>query len=281
MTQPLTRTNPLMKPAMAWADMWIDVLGFLGSLWYLLSDVVTWAWRTAILRQEKFGFHSLTEQINRVGIRSIGIVMLVSGAIGIILALQTAPSLEQFGQIDKVANLVGVAVTRELGPLIAAIVLTGFAGASIAAELGTMVVGEEIEALESMALSPTRYLVMPRVIATASSLVVLAVIADATSVLAGAATGVLSLGIPYAVYRDNTLMQLAPIDFLTGLFKAGVFGIILGLIACRNGLRVSGGAAGVGRATTATVVQTIITIVIADLLFTAVFFALGWNGTNL
>ena len=281
MTQPRTRTNPLMKPAMAWADMWIDVLGFLGSLWYLLSDVVTWAWRTAILRQEKFGFHSLTEQINRVGIRSIGIVMLVSGAIGIILALQTAPSLEQFGQIDKVANLVGVAVTRELGPLIAAIVLTGFAGASIAAELGTMVVGEEIEALESMALSPTRYLVMPRVIATASSLVVLAVIADATSVLAGAATGVLSLGIPYAVYRDNTLMQLAPIDFLTGLFKAGVFGIILGLIACRNGLRVSGGAAGVGRATTATVVQTIITIVIADLLFTAVFFALGWNGTNL
>ncbi len=263
-----------------WADLWISVFEFLGSLWYLAADISMWFWRTAIRRRQPFGADALAAQMIRVGVRSIGIVVLVSAAIGMILALQTEPSLAQFGQTDKVANLVGIAVMRELGPLIAAIVLTGFAGASIAAELGTMVVGEEIEALRTMAISPIRFLVMPRVISTAISLVVLAVIADLAAVGAGGLIGITSLDIPYEVYRANTLAQLAPIDFLTGLLKAGAFGTLLGLIACRNGLRVTGGAAGVGRATTDTVVQTVIVVVIADLLFTAVFYAFGWNGAN-
>ena len=209
--------------------------------------------------------------------RGIGIVSLVSGSIGIILALQTSPSLATFGQIDKVANLIAVAVFRELGPLIAAIVLTGFAGASIAAELGTMVVGEEIEALEAMALNPIRFLVVPRVVATTLSLILLSVLSDLMSVIMGGVAGVFFLDIPYELYKQNTIDQLKLSDFTTGLLKAAVFGLILGLIACQNGLRVTGGAAGVGKATTNTVVQTVVSVVLADLLFTAIFYALGWN----
>lgn len=258
-------------------EIWGEVLGLIGSWANMLFDVLVWVVRSLIQRRARFGAQALAVQIVRVGTRSIGIVLLVSGCIGIILALQTAPSLKEFGQVDKVANLVGVAVFRELGPLIAAIVLTGFAGASIAAELGTMKVGEEIEALEAMALNPIRFLVMPRVIATAGSLIVLSVFADICSVVFGGVVGVFVLDIPYEVYKFNTLSQLRPVDFYTGLIKAAVFGTLLGLIACTNGLKVTGGAAGVGKATTNTVVQTTVAIVICDLMFSALFFSLGLN----
>jgi phospholipid/cholesterol/gamma-HCH transport system permease protein len=248
-----------------------------GSLAWLGYDVGRWMVRSIVLRQVRFGRDALVTQTVRVGVRSIPIVVLVSSSIGMILALQTAPSLADFGQTDKVANLVAVAVLRELGPLIAAIVLTGFAGASIAAELGTMVVGEEIEALDSMALDPVRFLVVPRVLATTLSLLLLAVISDVAAVVAGGLVGVFFLDIAADVYIKNTLDQVKNVDFLTGLAKAGVFGALLGLIACRNGLSVSGGAAGVGKATTDTVVNTVIVVVLADLLFTAVFYAIGLN----
>ena len=252
-------------------------LEFVGGLIWLLHDLLRWVLRSVFSRRIRFGKSAFISQMVRVGVRSVSIVLIVSSSIGLILALQTAPSLAQFGQVDKVANLVGVAVFRELGPLIAAIVLTGFAGASIAAEIGTMVVGEEIEALESMALNPVRFLVVPRVLASAISLVLLAVISDLAAVFAGGVIGVFQLGIPYEVYKDNTIEQLSSSDFLTGLFKAGIFGTILGLIACRNGLKVSGGAAGVGKATTDTVVQTVVTVIFADLFFTALFYAIGWS----
>ncbi len=275
-------TNPASSQFLAaivnrYWEMWAGVLGLIGSWANLMAEVLRWIWRSLFQRRARFGMRALTVQFVRVGTRSIGIVLLVSGCIGTILALQTAPSLEELGQTDKVANLVAVAVFRELGPLIAAIVMTGFAGASIAAELGTMKVGEEIEALEAMALNPVRFLVMPRVIATAISLVVLAVFSDICAVFFGGVVGVLVLDIPYEVYRLNTLTQLRPVDFNTGLLKAAVFGGLLGLIACTNGLRVTGGAAGVGRATTSTVVQTTVAIVIADLLFSGLFYSLGLN----
>ena len=118
---------------------------------------------------------------------------------------------------------------------------------------------------------------MARVIATAGSLIVLSVFADICSVVFGGVVGVFVLDIPYEVYKLNTISQLRPVDFNTGLIKAAVFGILLGLIACTNGLKVTGGAAGVGKATTNTVVQTTVAIVICDLLFSALFFSLGLN----
>ena len=225
----------------------------------------------------RFGRAALVAEIVRIGTRSVGIVCLVCGCIGLILALQMEPPLAAFGQTDKIANIIGVAVLRELGPLIAAIVLTGFAGAAIAAELGTMVVGEEIEALESQALNPIRFLALPRVIATVLSLVLLTIIGDVIAIVAAGVVSIKLLDVPYELYLANTLDQVVIADFTTGLLKAAVFGTILASVACYNGFKVTGGAAGVGKATTDTVVQTVVTIVIADLVFTAIFFQLGWT----
>jgi len=277
MADSASTTSPLLRPIAALGAGLLFTLSFVGALAWLLWDVGVWIHRAVVLRKVRFGSGALVFQMVRVGVRATGIVVLVSAAIGAILALQTAPPLADFGQTDKVANIIVVAVFRELGPLIAAIVLAGFAGAAIAAELGTMVVGEEIEALESMALNPIRFLVVPRVVATAASLLVLTVFADLVAVGAGGLVGVLFLDIPYEVYRQNTLDQVQVGDFLSGLIKSVVFGTILGLIACHNGLKVAGGAAGVGKATTDTVVQSVVTIIFVDLFFTAFFYAIGWN----
>jgi len=260
-----------------WGEMWLDIFRLVGGVGFLLYDVVRWMYRAVALRQVRFGRVALISQVVRVGWRSVAIVMLVSACIGFILALQMFGPLEDFGQTDKIANIVSEAVFRELGPLIAAIVLTGFAGASIAAEIGTMVVGEEIEALEAHALNPIRFLVVPRVLATASSLVALTVLGDLTAVFSGGIMAVVFLDVPKSIYIDNTLNQVTVDDFLTGLVKAAVFGTILGGIACHNGLKVTGGAAGVGKATTDTVVQTIVWVILFDLLFTFLFFMLGWQ----
>ncbi len=248
----------------------------IGVAWELLGRTSYWVGRSMVSRRSRVDPDEVCAQIIRLGVRSIFIVMLVCAAVGFILGLQMAPPLEELGQVELVPNIIGVAVLRELGPLIAAIVMIGFAGASIAAEIGTMVVGEEIEALEVHALNPIRLLVAPRVLATTVSMTSLAVMADVVAVAAGMLLGVLVLDIPMQTYLTNTLNQVGPIDFVTGLVKAGVFGLLIGLIACSKGLRVSGGASGVGDATTSTVVQSIVAIIIADLIFTTIFYAVGW-----
>jgi phospholipid/cholesterol/gamma-HCH transport system permease protein len=255
----------------------LATLEYLGGMAYLALDTAAWIFRGALDRRVRFGREAVYVQLVRIGVRSVGIIALVSLCIGLILVLQMAPPLREFGQVDKVANVNAVAVLRELGPLISAIVLTGFAGASIAAELGTMVVSEEIEALRAMALNPVRFLVVPRVLASVIALVVLAVLADLIAIGSGAVIGLTALDIPWGVYKANTLAQAKLVDFLTGCAKAAVFGLLIGLIACYNGLRVTGGAAGVGRATTLTVVHAIVSIIVADLLFTGLFYALGLN----
>jgi len=260
-----------------WGALWIRTFGLIGGVSYLIRDVAMWVARSLFTRKFRFGRTALITQLVRTGARSTGIVMLVCGCVGFILALQMEPPLANFGQTDKIANIVGVAIFRELGPLISAIVLTGFAGASIAAELGTMVVGEEIEALEAHALNPIRFLVVPRVLATIIALVLLTAIGDVTAVIFGGVMTVNFLDVPYEQYKANTLTQLAPADFLTGLIKAAAFGLILSSIACYNGLNTTGGASGVGRATTNTVVQAILTIIITDFIFTTLFFSLGWT----
>jgi len=260
-----------------WGALWLRIFSLIGGVSYLIRDVATWVGRSLFTRRVRFGRNALVTQLVRTGVRATGIVALVCGCVGFILALQMEPPLADFGQADKIANIIGVAILRELGPLISAIVLAGFAGASIAAELGTMVVGEEIEALEAHALNPIRFLVVPRVLATIIALVLLTVVGDITAVIFGGVMTVNFLGVPYQQYVSNTLNQLVLSDFLSGLIKAGVFGLILSTIACYNGLNVTGGAAGVGRATTNTVVQSIVAIILADFVFTTLFFSLGWT----
>ncbi len=256
------------------SDAWgwiMNIMIQLGAVSVMLIETLAWARRCIRGKMRRGVVSASMEQIVRVGVRSTFIVCLVSGCVGFILVLQMVPPLDQFGRKDLVANIIAVAVLRELGPLIAAIVLTGFAGASIAAELGTMVVSEEIEALEASAIHPVRFLVLPRVIATVIAMFVLGVMSDVVGIGAGMAAGVLQFQVPPQQFWDNMLEQAKPLDFYTGFIKAGVFGLLIGLIACTNGLRVTGGAEGVGRATTATVVQSVVCIVIADLVFTYLF----------
>jgi len=255
----------------------MGTFGMIGGVWFIIIDVARWLTLGLFTRRVRLGTSAFVSQLLRIGVRSIGIVMLVCGSIGLILAMQMHPPLADFGQTDKIANIFAVAIFRELGPLIAAIVLTGFAGAAIAAEIGTMVVGEEIEALEAHALNPIRFLVVPRVVATVISLTLLTVIADCTAVIAAGVMTVAFLDVPYELYKNNTLDQLVVADFLTGLIKAAFFGLLLAAIACYNGLRVTGGAAGVGHATTSTVVQTVLAVIISDLVFTMIFLTLGWT----
>lgn len=252
----------------------IALLTGIGRVVFLAIDTFAWVVRSVVTRRVRIGRAAIVAQIVRVGVRSIFIVSLVSGCVGFILAFQLSPPLDDFGQKELIANIISVAVLRELGPLIGAIVLTGFAGASISAEIGTMVVGEEVEALEAHALDPIRFLVVPRVLAALISMTCLGVIASFVAILAALFVSITVLEIPYETYVANTLDQAKFVDFITGVVKAAIFGLLIGLIACSNGLNVTGGAAGVGRATTATVVQCVVAIVIADLIFTAIFFAL-------
>lgn len=254
----------------------VALLEFIGGLGFLARDAAA-AIRRGLFgkRGRRLGWANLWAQMVRVGVRAIPIVSLVVWCIGAILALQMAPILRDYGETKRVADIISIAMFRELGPLISAIVLTGFAGASIAAEIGTMVVSEEIEALEAHAIDPIRFLVMPRVFATTVMMVCLAVLGDIMGVLGGLMTSWGLLGINPVQYWERSLTSIVLKDFITGLVKAAVFGVIISSLACYLGLRVSGGAQGVGVATTRTVVLTIVALIFVDLMFTAVFFVLG------
>ncbi|MBL8764014.1 MAG: ABC transporter permease [Phycisphaerae bacterium] len=270
---PADTPRSIFGPVELLGERALAVVAHLGYITLLVLEMGRWVAKSVTNRKVRLGRAAIVAQVVRVGVRSIFIISLVSACVGLILVLQMAPPLDEFGRKDLVANIVGVAVLRELGPLIAAIVLTGFAGAAIAAEIGTMVVGEEIEALEAHALNPVRFLVIPRVVASVVSMTAIAVIADAVSIAAGLGVATLALDISRQTYVSNLLDQVKLVDFLTGVGKATVFGMLIGLIACGNGLKVSGGAAGVGKATTDTVVQSVVAIIIADLIFTAIFYA--------
>ncbi len=258
-------------------DTALAVVEFLGSLGLLFRDSAAMVKPALVTgRGKRLGWRNLWFQMVRVGVMSIGIVSLVVFCIGAILSLQMEPILSQYGATDKIADIIGVAMFRELGPLVAAITLTGFAGASIAAELGTMKVSEELEALESQAISPIRFLVVPRVLATTVMMFCLAIIADLMGALGGWFVCTFVFDMSSEAYVRATFAAIDMKDFLSGLFKAGVFGCVLSLIACHLGMNVQGGAQGVGVATTKTVVYTIVALTFIDLGFTAVFYFLGW-----
>src|SRR3954466_1985755 len=267
----------LLRPITLLGARVLDGLEFLGGMGFLLLDTLR-AMRVALFgkRGRRLGWANLWAQMVRVGVRSIAIVSLVVFCIGAILALQMAPILRDYGAVDRVADIIGVAMFRELGPLVSAIVLTGFAGASIAAEVGTMVVSEEVEALEAHAIHPIRFLVVPRVLATTVMMVSLAVVGDLMGSMGGMLVGKAFLDVPYLQYINHTFEAIKMRDFTTGLIKAGVFGALISSLACYLGLGVTGGAQGVGVATTRTVVLTIVALISVDLMFTAAFYFLGF-----
>jgi len=214
-------------------------------------------------------------QMVRIGVESIPIVFLIAGSVGMIVGLQAATQLRRVGATIYVADLVGVSLTRELGPLMTAIILAGRSGSAIAAELGTMKVSEEVDALTAMGLDPVEFLALPRILAMGIMLPCLTVLADVVGILGGVLVGWVSLGIPVGVYLDQTMNALLLKDIFSGLLKSWVFATIIAGVGCYQGFRVEGGAEGVGRRTTASVVMSIFLIILADLVFTLLFYVLG------
>ncbi|MCP4377512.1 MAG: ABC transporter permease [bacterium] len=251
----------------------LSVLRYAGGMSLLLGNVVGATSRGLLPGRNRFRWGALSGQMVRVGIRSLPIVMLVQLFIGMILTLQLAPTLADYGQLGKIPTIIGMGGFRMLGPIITAVVISGFAGASIAAELGTMVVAEEIEAMRAMAMNPIRFLVVPRVLATLVVMVLLTVISDLVMCLGGFLACKWALGPDaYLGYWTTVRDEVTNIDFITGLVQAAVFGVLIGLIACYEGLNVRGGAEGVGRATTMTVVYSLIATIVSSGIFTVGFY---------
>ena len=215
----------------------------------------------------------LAPTMERTGADAVPIVAFINFLIGFVMAFQGAVQLRQFGANIFVADLVGAAVTRELAPLMTAIIVCGRSGAAFAAELGSMKVAEEVDALRTMGFEAMRYLVVPRAIALILMLPLLTLLADLVGILGGLAVGLSSLDLTISGYLVETRRALTLWDVYSGLIKSVVFALAIALIACQQGLATSGGAEGVGRRTTSSVVTTLFALVLLDAGFTVLFHA--------
>lgn len=245
--------------------------GGLSQISSLLKDTFYWAF-IAPFRKKGFRANYFFYQMVRAGVDSIPIVALVCASVGVVLALQSAYQLKRFGALMYTGGLVSVSMARELGPLIAAIVISGRVGASIAAELGTMKVSEEIDALKTMGLNPIQFLIVPRFLALLIMVPCLTILADFIGMLGGYMIGTLTLGIDPNLYIQKSIDSMVLKDINTGLIKSFFFAIIIGIVSCFEGFSVEGGAEGVGKSTTAAVVMSIVLIIVSDCLFTAMFY---------
>ncbi len=220
----------------------------------------------------RFRWQHFIDQCYKIGVLSLPLVMLTSIFTGMVLALQSAYQLKLFAAEQFVSDLVSLSTTRELAPVLTAMMVAGRVGASMAAELGTMKVTEQIDALKSLATDPVHYLVVPRFFATISMVVLLTLYADVLGILGGYLVGVFKLGLSSFMYVHRTIAALVLKDMYTGLIKAFFFGIIVCTVSCYYGFRTSGGAEGVGQATTMAVVVSFISIITFDAFFTALFY---------
>ena len=214
------------------------------------------------------------EQMIFMGTKSVIIVFFVTLFTGIVLAMQSAHQLSKMGATIYVASLVSISICRELGPVLTALVIAGRIGAAITAEVGSMKVNEQLEALDTMGINPIRFLVVPKFLALVFMLPCLTVIGDISGMLGGYLIGVYNLKINSYLYLQTAFKYLSLKDIYTGLLKSVVFAVIISLVGCYQGLYTRGGAVGVGRATTISVVTSFILIIVADCIITGIFFFL-------
>lgn len=207
----------------------------------------------------------------RTGANALPIVLLINFLVGFVMAFQSAKQLKLYGANVYVANLVGISVTRELAPLMTAIIVCGRSGAAFAAEIGSMKVNEEIDALRTLGLSPFGWLVVPRTAALVLVLPLLTLMADFVGIIGGLLVGIVDLNVSARGYYNATLTAVHGWDVATGLLKSLAFSIAIALIACQQGFAASGGAEAVGKRTTAAVVVSLFTLVMIDSVFTVVF----------
>ena len=249
----------------------LDGLAYVGGLAKLGASAAR-AVVLDIVERRRLAYGRAMHQAMVVGIGSLPILSLITFFIGTILALQSAYELRKFGALQFVADAVAISVSRELGPLITAILVIGRSGSSFAAELGTMKVNEEIDALETMALDPVRFLVAPKLLSMLLMMPCLTIWADFMGVVGGAVFGIAAADFTFKTYVVATLNALVLRDILTGLVKSLMFGLVITTVGCQEGLRTGLGAEEVGRSTTSAVVKSIFLVIMVDLVFTTMFY---------
>ena len=261
--------SPVAQIGRATMAVWNDVvvlIAFVGQLSLALIQAVR---RPAVVRWKDA---VLTAEL--AGVNALPIISLLGFLLGLIMAFQSAIPMRQFGADIYVANLIGLSMLRELGPLLTAIILAGRSGSAFAAELGTMKVSEEIDALTTMGLEPVGFLVVPRVIAAVAMTPLLSVFAGLLGLIGGAVV-MLSLGFPLVTYIIQIKSAVTVGDLLGGLGKTFVFGIVVAAIGCLRGLQTKSGAGAVGESTTRAVVSGLVLITIVDGIFAVIFYCLG------
>ncbi len=249
----------------------LDFVADAGRLWKLATDSLNFAF-LGPFRGERIRWRLTCHQLISAGNRSLPLVLLISVFVGMILALQSAYQLKEFNGRALVAGLVAVSVVRELAPLLTAILVAGRVGSAITAELGTMRVGQEIDALTVMGIGPIPYLVVPRLVGVGVALPCLTIFAGLGGILGGCLVGSGILDIGVQAYLADSLIALEPQDLWGSVVKSITFAVIIGIVACQQGLDTQGGAEGVGRATTASVVRSIVLILVADLWVTSLLY---------
>ncbi len=243
----------------------------LRAFFFLNGEILYWIF-VGPFRGKPLRLSSMFRQMVRIGVQAFPMTALTSLSIGLTLAMQGAQELSRMGAASYVPNLVAVTILRELGPLLVGVVVIGRSGSAVTAELGTMKVGEEIEALEVMAINPVRFLVVPRFLAMLVMLPVLTVFGNYIGMAGGWTICHFALDMNTAAYIQRLMEAGDPMDLYSGIVKSFVFAWLIILISCQTGLGVSGGAEGVGQATTSSVVNAILAMLVANAVLTALFF---------
>ena len=244
----------------------INIARIVGSVGVFISLTLVSIFRPPLY------FTIILKQFISIGFYSLPVVAMTSFFSGAVLALQSYLGFSRFSAESSIATVVVLSITRELGPVLTGLMVAGRVGASIAAEIGTMRVTEQVDALYTLSTDPIKYLVLPRVIASVITLPCLVLIGDIIGVMGGYLVSIHKLGFNSANYISNTFKYLETIDVVSGLVKAGTFGFIIAVISCYNGYYSGKGAKGVGGATTAAVVQSSILILLSNYLITELFF---------
>ena len=249
----------------------LNALHACASVCVLVTDTAYWI-VVAPVRGKGLRVRSAVENFVEFGVNSMPIVGLICFLIGAIMAMQASYQLAKFGATRFIADLVGVAALRELAPLMTAILITGRNGSAITAEIGTMKVSEEIDALEVMGLNPTKFLVAPKFLAMMLAVPCATVLAMLIMILGGFVLSTSVIGVDPTLYIEETVRALAAKDLVTGLVKSVFFAAAICWVGVYRGFQVEGGAEGVGRQTTSSVVTSIFLIIIIDLVFTILFY---------
>ncbi len=250
---------------------WIGIHSILfvqetGKIMILFLKTVSWTFRPPLQGRE------ILKQMEEVGVRSFPVVIITAAFTGMVLALQSYTGFKRFGAETMVGTVVALSVTRELGPVLTGLMVSGRVGSAMAAELGTMRVTEQIDALYTLATNPIKYLIVPRFLAAMIMLPILVIFADLIGILGGYLVSVQVLGTNPTIYVRRTWDYLEFNDLYSGLLKAIAFGMIIATISCYQGFSAQGGAEGVGRATTKAVVISSLTILVSNYFITAFLF---------